>query len=123
MSEQKSGGAILSMFLCIQNLLKVYHLQTTSYARHKASDKLYKILIEKFDQYMEVYQGKYGRVDLSTVESLPVSNVSDKQMDEMLHYFYRWITKLHSDNDNDLQNIRDEIMSEISRCIYLFSLS
>jgi len=38
----------------------ILHLQTKSYATHKALDKYYNSIVPLIDKYIETYQGKYG---------------------------------------------------------------
>lgn len=38
----------------------IMHLQTTSYAEHKALNDVYEDIVELRDRFIESYQGKYG---------------------------------------------------------------
>ncbi len=38
----------------------ILHLQTDSYAAHKALQKYYEGIVDLADKYVETYQGKYG---------------------------------------------------------------
>ncbi len=40
----------------------ILHLQTDSYAQHKALNKYYESIVDLADKYVETYQGKYGIV-------------------------------------------------------------
>ena len=51
---------LLQHFFYYQNLIKIFHWQTKKYAQHIASDQLYQTLQTLIDQWVEVYQGKYG---------------------------------------------------------------
>lgn len=42
-----------------RNQAHIYHLQTTSYAKHKALQKYYEGIIDLIDSIVESYQGKY----------------------------------------------------------------
>lgn len=50
----------VSALLEIQDISHIAHLQTSSYAEHKALNKLYDGITDQFDAYVEAYQGKYG---------------------------------------------------------------
>jgi hypothetical protein len=52
---------IIRFFFDLHVNLKLYHWQTTSYARHIASDKAVDKIIERADRFIEVYIGKYNR--------------------------------------------------------------
>ena len=51
---------IVSSFLTFQVSLKIYHWQTLSYPRHKASDELFGSISEKIDKFVETLQGNRG---------------------------------------------------------------
>lgn len=50
----------VSSLLEIQDISHIAHLQTTSFAEHKALNELYDGIADHFDAYVEAYQGKYG---------------------------------------------------------------
>jgi hypothetical protein len=50
----------VSLLLEIQDISHIAHLQTTSFAEHKALNELYDGIADQFDAYVEAYQGKYG---------------------------------------------------------------
>jgi hypothetical protein len=48
-------------FFKMREQIKLYHWQTMSYSRHKATDEVLEKLDALIDRYVEVYMGKYGR--------------------------------------------------------------
>jgi hypothetical protein len=50
----------VSSLLEIQDISHIAHLQTSSFAEHKALNELYDGITDQFDAYVEAYQGKYG---------------------------------------------------------------
>ena len=54
-------GELARGLLGVTMQLKVYHWQTPSYARHKASDALVASLTDKTDKIIEVLQGAAGK--------------------------------------------------------------
>lgn len=52
------GGDIVASMLTIRNQIKLYHWQTKSFARHKATDDLTAALDLAIDNFVEVYMGK-----------------------------------------------------------------
>ena len=112
--------------LTIINQLKVYHWQTTSYAQHKALGKAYDALNELIDQFIEVYMGKYGRIeakggsttiDLFNMDQLPVDGFINNAVD------YLVTLEIPDKNaDTDLMNIRDEMLGQLNRLKYLLTL-
>ena len=108
--------------------LHIYHLQTNSYARHKASDELLDALTEFIDKFIEVYSGKYGRVNFKEDISIKISNLNDEKatdfLNDMIEYYVNKLPKyLDSKNDSDLLNLRDEILATTNKTKYLFTLN
>jgi hypothetical protein len=118
---------LVLFFFQLQTQLKLYHWQTGSYARHKASDSLVDTLLELSDKFMEVYIGKYGRPSLSDKDaSITLKNLNDTQI---VPYVKRCITflmdelpKMVHKKDHDLLSIRDDMLMEMNQALYLFTL-
>jgi len=126
MSTSEQMGKILMIFLQFRDQLKIYHFQTKSYARHKASDELAGVISEQMDLFMETLQGSRDNRLSITQEHVQLDNLSDEQMLTMLKYFKEWlingIQPYLQPSDKDLANIRDEILGSVNKTLYLFSL-
>jgi hypothetical protein len=110
------------MFLHYQNQIKLYHWQTKSFARHKASDELHGILLGKIDEFMEVMQGSSERrINLTKVKMIPIKNMSDNGAVKMLKKFREWLQSMKIKKDNDLISIRDDIVAAVNKTLYLFT--
>jgi hypothetical protein len=125
-SREIIAGDIVVSLLTFQNTIKIYHFQTPSYARHKASDKLFAALTATIDQFMEVLQGSWGvRIKLRPNTGIPLFNTTDGNVIRVLEEFSAWlvqdIPKMLRPQDVDLMNIRDEILSSVSQALYLFT--
>lgn len=57
-----SLASLISVLFASRNQAHVFHLQTTSYAAHKALNEYYDDIIDLADELIESYQGKYGIV-------------------------------------------------------------
>ena len=55
------SGEILHVMLILRNQVKLYHWQTMSFSRHKATDDLVTSLDTNIDKFTEAYMGRYGR--------------------------------------------------------------
>ena len=111
----------------MRDQLKLYHWQTAGFARHKASDDLIKELDELIDLYVEVYMGKYGRPRITaSTNTTTVRNLSDKAavkfVRECIDYLNGTLTKSLKGTDTDLANIRDEMLANLNKVLYLFTL-
>jgi hypothetical protein len=120
----KTGGDIVTHMLTIRNQVKLYHWQTGSFARHKATDDLTAALDTAIDSFVESYMGKYGRPKVSG--SIRLHNFSDLAargfVATQTRYLTRELPKKISKEDTDLLNIRDEILGELNKVLYLFTL-
>lgn len=122
-----SAHVLIPVLFRFRQQLHVYHWQTTSYARHKASDELLGSLTDFIDKFMEIYFGKYGRVAFPEEVNIKIGNMSDengmKFLDEMIHYYIEVLpTYLDPKNDTDLLNLKDEILASTNQIKYLYSL-
>lgn len=122
-----SAHVLIPVLFRFRQQLHVYHWQTTSYARHKASDELLGSLTDFIDKFMEIYFGKYGRVAFPEEVNIKIGNMSDengmKFLDEMINYYIEVLpTYLDPKNDTDLLNLKDEILASTNQIKYLYSL-
>lgn len=114
-------------FFTMREQIKLYHWQTKSYPRHKATDAVIDSLDTSIDKYVEVYMGKYGRMKMTSANSsIHVSNLSEKTIIRFIHkciqYLQTTLVKKLKETDTDLLNIRDEMLAELNQLLYLFTL-
>lgn len=115
---------IANQLLRFQNNVNLYHWGTQSYARHKASDRLFKALLELIDKFMETLQGAANQRVRMDSAALEVQTYGDAQMVEYLRVFAMWLTtdlpQLLRPESTDLLSIRDEMLGQINQTLYLF---
>jgi hypothetical protein len=120
-------GEIALTFLFFTNSLKIYHWQTKSFARHKASDELVSFISSKTDQFIETMQGsKHTRLRVLADNSFKYKNQTDKSIVVLCTKFRDWLINslpkyLNLEKDVDLMNLRDEIVGQINQILYLFT--
>jgi len=117
---------LISPFLKIQNQLRIFHWQTTSYAQHKAFGKAYEQLDELIDSFVEVFMGKNGRSKASLRYTIELDNLGEDYVsvvDSYIDYLLGLNNELDQSNDSDLLNIRDEMLATLNRLKYLLTLS
>jgi hypothetical protein len=117
----------VNFFFQMREQLKLYHWQTHSYARHKATDELLDSLDKLIDEYVEVYMGKYGRPRIGgKTATLRLTNMNEKQAGRFVKacvaYLTGPLTRDLKEGDSDLMNLRDEMLAHLHRVMYLFSL-
>lgn len=118
------------MFMEILMMVKLYHWKTHSYAQHKATDDFYGSLNEHMDTFIEVLMGKTGmRIDLLKHKSIKLIDLTNmEQFKAKLEAFKTYLVSLDnhafmkSMSNTDLLNIRDEILGDVNKLLYLLSL-
>ena len=123
-------SSLLIRFLSFQQQVRLYHWGTKSYARHVSSGTLYEKMDTLIDTFIETMQGKLGkrqRIEYKNM-TFTLSQMSDKDAALLLHEFIQFLENdlnrfLDKVGDNDLKNIRDEMLSTLNQTLYLFSLT
>jgi len=120
-----SGGDIVSHLLTIRNQVKLYHWQTGSFARHKATDDLTAALDTNIDAFVESYMGRYGRPKVSG--SIKLHNFSESAARSFVaqetKYLSNVLPRKIKSTDTDLLNLRDTILGDLNKVLYLFTLA
>lgn len=113
---------MLAQLLQFQLLLRLYHWKTVSYARHTASGALYEKLDGLIDQFVETAQGvSRGQRLAYKPFRLDGHVMDDRKMDRTLVEFAAFLEQLKLSH-TDLQNLRDEMLAEVDKTKYLFTL-
>lgn len=107
--------------------LKLYHWQTTTYSRHIASDTLLTNLLLNIDRFVETYIGRYERPNFSQEDfQVTVTEFNDKTIVSLLNFYVNFLKndlpKDLKNKDTDLLNIRDDMLADINKTLYLFTL-
>jgi DNA-binding ferritin-like protein len=115
---------IVETFLGILNTVKLYHWGTYSYAKHKATDDLYKLLNEHIDKFVEIMMGKDEQriPEFSKKINNPIINFKAR-IHEYREFLINLNKTLDKDRDTDLLNVRDEILGDINQFLYLMTLT
>ena len=118
----------IQFFFQMRDQMKLYHWQTDSFSRHKATDGTIEKLDALIDRYVEVYIGKYGRPKMTSQNSIvKVQHMSDSTAVRFVRNCIEYVSKdLIVNNrklsDTDLTTIRDEMLAELNQLLYLFTL-
>lgn len=115
-------GRIVAKLIQLQIQFKMFHWQTYSFAQHKAFGELYEALSDLVDDFVETYQGVYGRFDFANTQ-MQFNNLSASDFNSILQEnaiaLKNWDLMF---SDTDLLNIRDEILGSINKTSYLLTL-
>lgn len=119
------GGDIVTEMLTIRNQVKLYHWQTGSFARHKATDDLTATLDTNIDAFVESFMGRYGRPKVTG--SIKLHNFTEeaarKFVAKKTEYLTKVLPKQIGKDDTDLLNLRDTILGDLTKVLYLFTLA
>jgi len=135
--SRKNRGASLSafqkqitvLFLEMLIMIKLFHWKTHSYATHKATDELYASLNDHIDNFIEVLLGKTGsRIDLMNNKSIKLIDLNSQESLKSKIMSIKSILvgldnnrALSTMSNSDLFNIRDEILGDLNKFMYLLT--
>ena len=112
----------------ITPVIRLYHWKTDSHATHKATDHLLGTLNEIIDKYVETLIGKTNiKLKTSDYNTLTVKTPEnnkglEKYIYEMIDFLLEIHQKLDLEKDVDLMNLRDEMIGDLNRFLYLLRL-
>ena len=107
--------------LLFQSQLKIMHWGTESYSQHNAYGMTYDSLSDGLDALVESYQGYHGRIDFGN--SCEFISFSDVEPNSWLKTMMECLTTLRENlKESDLQNMIDELISDVSKLMYLLTL-
>lgn len=116
---------LISFFIQTRAQVQILHWQTESYARHMAYGRVYEALDDLVDSFVEIYQGKYKRIKVSSPVTL--FNINDDNASAFVTSTIEVLindipSMLDPKADTDLLNIRDEMLSQFNTLKYLLTL-
>ena len=101
-----------------------WHLQTRSYAEHKALNEFYDSIVDLGDSLIECMIGVYGRPEGSYQH-----NIVEYKSENLIPYFKKikkmmkdYYTVIANNGNTEICNAIDEIFSLIDKTVYLLSL-
>ena len=108
----------VGMLFLARDVTHSVHLNTRSYAKHKALQKFYENIIDLADGFAEAYQGRYGLIGpISLMSAKKTANVVEflqDQLDEIESGRYDVCKK----DDTPLQNLIDGIIELYLSTLY-----
>lgn len=108
----------VGMLFLARDVTHSVHLNTRSYAKHKALGKFYENIVGLTDDFAEAYQGRHGLIGPVSLQSAKkTSNVVEflqDQLAEIEENRYKFCDK----DDSAIQNIIDEIVSLYLSTLY-----
>jgi DNA-binding ferritin-like protein len=119
----------ITMMLESLMMIKLYHWKTHSFAGHKATDDLYASLNAHMDNFVEVLMGKMAgtRANFLSTKSIKLVDLTNKkQLVGRVNTIKGQLSAMEKivqlANATDLLNIRDEILGDLNKFLYLLTL-
>lgn len=94
------------------------HLNTRSYAKHKALGNFYEDVVELADDFAEAYQGRHGLIGPIALQSAKKTNNIVEFLESELKDLEEMRYKVCSKDDSVLQNKLDEIFALFLSTLY-----
>lgn len=110
------SGKFIGQLFQSRDMMHIAHLQTTSFAEHKALGSYYDGILDLTDKFTEVYFGRTKRCEIIIPESKNMSAV------EHLREMQSLVDGERSNYTSELQNIMDEMLALINKTLYLLTL-
>jgi len=108
----------VGMLFLARDVVHSVHLNTRSYAKHKATQKFYENIIDLADNFAEAYQGRNGMIGAITLQSSKktanVTEFLEDQLEDIEKYRYEVCGK----DDSALQNLIDAIVELYLSTLY-----
>lgn len=121
---------ILAFMMTMNDTIKLYHWETRSYSQHKATDDLHESLSGLVDNFIEVLLGILNtrfQIPKSLKLSIPHFN-STSQLIKQINYYKSYLISIESRlpkgmTNPDLLTIRDEMLAQLNKFLYLLTLN
>ena len=108
----------MGMLFLARDVAHSVHLNTRSYAKHKALQKFYESVVDLADDFAEAYQGRYGLIGpislLSAKKTANIIEFMEDQLKEIENVRYEVVDK----SDTSLQQLIDNIVEIYLRTLY-----
>lgn len=109
-------GKFIGLLFQSRDMMHLQHLQTTSFAEHKALGHYYDGILDLADSFTEKYFGRNKRIPIVIPES-KVANATDH-----LKSMQKLIDSERNNYPSELQNIMDEMLALVNKTLYLLTL-
>jgi hypothetical protein len=94
------------------------HLNTRSYAKHKALNEFYDNIVDLTDKFAEAYQGRHGLIGPITLKSARKTTNILEFLQDSLAEIEESRYKVCEKTDTPIQNIIDEIVGQYLSTLY-----
>ena len=118
MSDKQKTSEFIGQLFLARDVVHSVHLNTRSYAKHKALQKFYENIIDLADAFAEAYQGRHGLIGpISLSSAKKTTNVVEfleDQLAEIEANRYKFCDK----DDSTMQQLVDNIIELYLTTLY-----
>jgi hypothetical protein len=109
---------LIAQLFAARDLAHMLHLRTRSFAQHLALNDLYEGLLEGADTVAELYQGKYGILNIPATTALVFQTQDAQTFIRELAIWAESSRSVFNPADTNLLNEWDNVLSIIYRAKY-----
>lgn len=124
-SNQSTLDDMISTIFHTRDQTHLWHLQTDSYAVHKALNEYYDKILELGDSIIETTMGaldiKPSKVDVPTIEGIETRDM-DAHLNDVQATFGQFRQYFEQQNCTDVANLCDEIAQLANQTRYMLTL-
>ena len=113
----KAADFVGHLFLA-RDVAHSVHLNTRSYAKHKALGSFYDKIVDLADSFAEAYQGRHGLIGAITLQSAKRNTNIVDFLQESLAEIEANRHKFCDEDDSAIQNIIDEVVALYLSTLY-----
>jgi len=113
---------VLQRFLEARDQIHYLHLETLSYSEHKALDTFYSDWLGFTDDFIETYQGKYGRISGAISIKIDSNVDARKYLIDLQIFLNEYAEPIVSEADSDLLNILADMKGLVNHTLYMLTL-
>jgi len=108
----------MGMLFLARDVSHSVHLNTRSYAKHKALQKFYENIIDLADGFAEAYQGRHGLIGAITLQSSKKTTNVTEFLEDQLEEIEKCRYEVCDKTDTALQNLIDGIVELYLSTLY-----
>lgn len=122
-------SSLFKSFFEIIVTVKLYHYQVKSGFKHEKCDWFFEHFLDHADQFLETMQGRdeYGRIHVDAKGlDFHIKSLSDENVQQYMTDVGRFLSDYlptHIENDSELMNIRDELLSDVNQFKYFMKFT
>lgn len=113
-------ATLVSLLFASRTQAHIFHLQTSSYAAHKALNGYYDDIVDLTDGLIESYQGKYGIVSDYIGSATVINKATQTEVNKYFTDLLSMVETIRKEipQDSYIQNQTDAIVELITSTLY-----